>query len=65
MRIVPCLPTFHHRQLMAAIFAVCVPPPEDLPFRASSLSRLQELAERAARAEKKKALAEKDLKEAR
>lgn len=50
---------------MAAIFAVCVPPPEDLPFRASSLSRLQELAERAARAEKKKALAEKDLKEAR
>ncbi|GFR42639.1 hypothetical protein Agub_g3575 [Astrephomene gubernaculifera] len=37
---------------------------EDLAFRTSALSRLQELKERAARAEKKKALAEKDLREA-
>ncbi|KAG2490611.1 hypothetical protein HYH03_011003 [Edaphochlamys debaryana] len=37
---------------------------EDLGFRASALARLQELRERAVRAEKKKTLAEKDLREA-
>ncbi|KXZ51671.1 hypothetical protein GPECTOR_11g123 [Gonium pectorale] len=37
---------------------------EDLSFRASALARLHELRERAARAEKKKQLAEKDLREA-
>ncbi|GIL45964.1 hypothetical protein Vafri_3077 [Volvox africanus] len=37
---------------------------EDLAFRAAALSRLQELRDRAARAEKKKLTAEKDLREA-
>ncbi|EFJ52573.1 hypothetical protein VOLCADRAFT_103061 [Volvox carteri f. nagariensis] len=37
---------------------------EDLSFRAVALSRLQELRDRAARAEKKKLTAEKDLREA-
>lgn len=37
---------------------------EDLPFRAESLAQLTELTERAMRAEKKKTLAEKDLKDA-
>ncbi|KAG2425812.1 hypothetical protein HXX76_013437 [Chlamydomonas incerta] len=37
---------------------------EDLPFRAAALSKLQELRERAVRAEKKKTLAEKDLRDA-
>lgn len=37
---------------------------EDLPFRSESLLALTELSERAARAEKKKLLAEKDLKDA-
>ncbi|GLC41141.1 hypothetical protein PLESTB_001795700 [Pleodorina starrii] len=38
---------------------------EDLAFRSSALSRLQELRDRTARAEKKKLTAEKDLREAR
>eukprot|EP00198_Chlamydomonas_reinhardtii_P000499 XP_001689834.1 predicted protein [Chlamydomonas reinhardtii] len=37
---------------------------EDLSFRAAALSKLQELRERAVRAEKKKLLAEKDLRDA-
>ena len=37
---------------------------EDLAFRAQTLSGLQELNERVTRAEKKKMLAEKDLKDA-